>query len=39
MALEHEVLTERIIGGAIEVHRRLGPVFWNRYTRKLSSSS
>src|SRR5208282_722662 len=25
MALEHEDLTERIIGAAIEVHRRLGP--------------
>ena len=25
MALEHEALTERIIGAAIEVHRRLGP--------------
>jgi GxxExxY protein len=27
MALEHEDLTERIIGAAIEVHRRLGPGF------------
>ena len=27
MALEHEELTERIIGAAIEVHRRLGPGF------------
>ena len=27
MALEHEALTERIIGAAIEVHRRLGPGF------------
>jgi GxxExxY protein len=27
MALEHEALTERIIGAAIEVHRRLGPAF------------
>ena len=27
MALEYETLTERIIGGAIEVHRRLGPGF------------
>lgn len=25
MALEHAALTERIIGAAIEVHRRLGP--------------
>ena len=25
MALEHEALTERIIGAAIEVHRRKGP--------------
>jgi GxxExxY protein len=27
MPLEHEQLTERIIGAAIEVHRRLGPGF------------
>jgi len=27
MALEQEALTERIIGAAIEVHRRLGPGF------------
>ncbi len=27
MSLEHEQLTERIIGAAIEVHRRLGPGF------------
>src|SRR5271169_4012700 len=27
MALEHEALTERFIGAAIEVHRRLGPGF------------
>jgi hypothetical protein len=39
MALEHEALTERIIGAAIEVHRRLGLVFSNRFTRKPSSSS
>ena len=25
MALEHEALTERIIGAAIAVHRRVGP--------------
>ncbi|MBM4039680.1 MAG: hypothetical protein FJ290_14320 [Planctomycetes bacterium] len=25
--LEHEQLTEKIIGAAIEVHRRLGPGF------------
>jgi GxxExxY protein len=27
MALEHEALTQQIIGAAIEVHRRLGPGF------------
>jgi GxxExxY protein len=27
LALEHEALTERIIGAAIEVHRRLGSGF------------
>jgi GxxExxY protein len=27
MPLAHEELTEKIIGGAIEVHRRLGPGF------------
>jgi PD-(D/E)XK nuclease superfamily len=27
VALEHEALTERIIGAAIEVHRCLGPGF------------
>ena len=27
MALEHEALTERLIGAAIEVHRCLGPGF------------
>jgi GxxExxY protein len=27
VALEHEALTEQIIGAAIEVHRRLGPGF------------
>lgn len=27
MSLEHEELTEKIIGAAIEVHRRLGPGF------------
>ena len=34
MALEHEALTERIIGAAIEVHRRLGPGFANRLTKR-----
>jgi GxxExxY protein len=27
MTLEHEELTDQIIGGAIEVHKRLGPGF------------
>ena len=27
MVLEHEALTERVIGAAIEGHRRLGPGF------------
>jgi len=27
MKLEYKELTEKIIGGAIEVHRRLGPGF------------
>jgi len=27
VALEHKALTERIIGAAIEVHRRFGPDF------------
>ncbi len=27
MGLEYKELTEKIIGGAIEVHRRLGPGF------------
>ena len=34
MALEHEALTERIIGVAIEVHRRLGPGFLESVTEK-----
>jgi hypothetical protein len=38
-ALEHEDLTEQIIGAAIEVPRRLGLVFWNPFAKKLSSSS
>ncbi len=37
MALEHEALTEQIIGAAIEVHRRLGPGFLAR-TWKTSTS-
>ena len=39
MALEHEDLTERIIGAAIEVHLRLGPVFSNQVTKTPSSWS
>jgi hypothetical protein len=34
MALEHEALTVRIIGAAIEVHRRLGPVFLESVSEK-----
>ena len=34
MALEHEALTERIIGAAIEVHRRPGRAFSNRFTKR-----
>jgi GxxExxY protein len=34
MALEHEALPERIIGAAIEVHRRLGPRFLERDCEK-----
>jgi len=38
MALEHGALTERIIGAAIEVHRRLGAGFSRiSFTRKPSS--
>jgi len=39
MALEHEALTERIIGAAIEVHRRLGPGYLESFTKKPSSWS
>jgi PD-(D/E)XK nuclease superfamily len=37
MASEHEAFTERIIGAAIEVHRRLGPGFLEsvRFTTEL----
>jgi GxxExxY protein len=34
MALEHEALTERMIGAAIEVHRRLGPGFLESASEK-----
>ena len=34
MALEHEALTERIIGAAIEVHRRLGPGYLESFYEK-----
>ena len=34
MALEHEALTARIIGAAIEVHRRLGPGFLESVSEK-----
>ena len=36
MGLEHEELTEEIIGGAIEVHRRLGPGFIESIYEKAS---
>jgi GxxExxY protein len=36
MALEHEALTERIIGAAIEVHRHLGPGFLESVYEKAS---
>ena len=40
LALEHEALTERIIGAAIEVHLgSSGRVFSNQFTRRPSSSS
>ena len=39
MVLEHEALTERIIGAAIEVDRRLGPGFLESVYEKPSSSS
>jgi hypothetical protein len=40
LALEHEALTERIIGAAIEVHRRLGPGFLESvYEKALAPSS
>src|SRR5271166_2797921 len=35
MALEYEELTERIIGAAIEVHRRLGPGFLESLSQML----
>ena len=36
MALEHEALTEQIIGAAIEVHRHLGPGFLESVYEKAS---
>ena len=39
MSLEHEELTGRIIGAAIEVHKALGPGYWSRFTRTRSRSS
>ena len=39
MVLEHEALTERIIGPAIEVHRRAGPGFFESIYERPSSSS
>ncbi len=39
MALEHEALTERIIGAAIEVHRRLGPGFLESVYEKALSTT
>ena len=35
--LMQEELTEQIIGGAIEVHRELDPVYWSRPMRSASA--
>jgi hypothetical protein len=32
---EIEALTNAVIGGGIEVHRELGPGYWNRSTRSV----
>jgi hypothetical protein len=37
MALEHEALTERIIGAAIDMRRRLGPGFLESVFRQNST--